>query len=412
MVLALTTSQPSQERFVLQSNTGTAVPVLVQDVPSTADGVAPFVGQYYVNQAFAGVQTGSASNPFKSCAAAFAFAASIGVTDGVVLLNSALTENVVFPLTGNWSLESINSATPSAVVVTGTIDLTCSVQRRVGLKHLTVTGNVTGDAPTATVPRARFEDCFLNGSVSLTGTGTGFWRASFCGVGANAVNSLFGFVNLSTTINGQIVANNFTFGPITITASGGPAQQHFFLDTLHVGTITTNVNSSVIFMDGCQFNAGQTFIAGGGTTLLFLPDAATISQLFREVPVFTGSIILQTQSGNGVPTAQTLAANSGAFFLTTVGPPGQMIFTCSLTLLVPGTLGLALVTVVYTDLLGVLRSKALPNTLNVAGAAGDEVSNQFIFNTNGASGVQFNVSGITTPGPLSYHVSGNVQAAY
>ncbi len=99
---------------------------------------------------------------------------------------------------------------------------------------------------------------------------------------------------------------------------------------------------------------------------------------------------------------------------TTLGfknPLPQLRANATLTLVTPGTVGLAILNIIYTDSLGVSRTKAVTPTLNIAGAAGDEAQGSFLFTQDGSTQFQYSVTGITTPGALSYNLCVSLEPA-
>lgn len=78
--------------------------------------------------------------------------------------------------------------------------------------------------------------------------------------------------------------------------------------------------------------------------------------------------------------------------------------TATLTLLAAGTLGTAVLNVIYTDLTGALQTKPVTTGLNITAAVDTEASGTFIFSQNGATAIAFSVTGIVTPGALSYSI--------
>lgn len=368
---------------------------------------APFKGEYYVNSSFTGPQLGSQSNPFTTVAAAFAFAASVAVTSGVVNLGQNHTENVVFPATGDWELRGTNQSFVAAITLTGTVDITCTATSRRALTNLKVTGTVSGST-TGGASRVRFLNCSL-AAVSLTGVAASFWRASFSGQYQPSTVALGGSASGLVSIQGQLTGFLFTFaGGLTL---GTVADVNEFSGCSFVGTIATGVTSTTLkFINKCEWNAGQVFTSVGTSIVQF--DGSSWAYLNNVSPTFTGTWSIITIRGNRSERS-VIANNKAAAALTSVtaGLAGQMTLTATLTLLVPGTLGVAVVSVTYTDLTGVVRTKALGVGLNIAGAAGDEFAASITFVSLGPS-IGYDVSGITTPGALSLSVAVNLKTEY
>ncbi len=194
-----------------------------------------------------------------------------------------------------------------------------------------------------------------------------------------------------------------------ITLTGAPENNEFD-GCSFVGPITTSVTGHVIRMlNKCEWNAGQLFVSTGTTTLQL--DGASWANLALATPTFTGTWSVAQLNGNR-GTRVTATDNLGLQFLTTILVPGQMTITATLTLLVAGILGTAVVNVTYVDLTGVLRTKPLGAGLNIAGTPGDEFAASLTFVTNGTSGIDVTVTGIVTPGSLSYSMAANLKAEY
>jgi hypothetical protein len=123
--------------------------------------------------------------------------------------------------------------------------------------------------------------------------------------------------------------------------------------------------------------------------------------MFQSGTTVTGTARAQALQSNVL---LGLVNNQPSSFLGAKVPYRQMRVSATLTLVTPGTLGNAVLNVLYTDSLGVARTKAVTPVLNIAGAAGDEVQGTFVFTQDGSASITYSVTGITTPGALTYNL--------
>lgn len=116
-------------------------------------------------------------------------------------------------------------------------------------------------------------------------------------------------------------------------------------------------------------------------------------------------VLAGTTAADG--TAIGLAAdNIAPTVLADPTPPSFVIAQGTLTLVNPGGFGLANLNIIYTDVLGNLRTRRLAGPLDVSGFAGDDVSGVLPFQQSGATPIRYSVTGITTPGAeLSFAVA-------
>ena len=137
--------------------------------------------------------------------------------------------------------------------------------------------------------------------------------------------------------------------------------------------------------------AGQTV---DGKIVAIMVDDAGVVQLASAVASAPGSAV-GIATGNVAPVA-----------LTDPSPPAFVIAQGTLTLVTPGGVGLASLNVIYTDVLGNLRTRRLAGPLDVESFAGDDVSGVLPFQHSGATPIRYSITGITSPGAeLSFAVA-------
>lgn len=374
--------------------------------------VAPFVGRYFVDPEFVGVSTGSSANPFRSFADAFALAVALGVVNGIVFIPAGqnIPENIVFPTSGSWEIACIsrlgNVGNPilQGAVLSGTIDLTANVPCTRALTNLVCLGAITGVAPNASSScRLRVTCCSFGGPVSLTALGTGIWRLSLIGPSIAGDINLNGSIS-TLTITGDIFAQNYTFTGLT-SCSG------------QVWTDICECTANWAYTGGAaqnwrfwRFNpnAGVQINTVGGPLRLLL-DSMTASTLYFNGLTLGADVTAVTLNANA-SALLTLANNLGATPLMGPYPAGLVVAEASMQILVPGTTGAAALNVNYTDLGGVARTLAIVPGLNVAQPAGTEARGILPFQKN-VAGVSWSVTGIVTPGALSYSAAINLRVA-
>lgn len=369
-----------------------------QGSQGTAGSSAPFVGTYYVDPNFTGTQLGSASNPFTTIAAAFTFAATNSVTSGIIYLppGGAVTENVTFPLTGNWEIATQVKWGYISAVLTGTVSLTTSATARRALTNLQITGAVSGNAVGGTT-RLSITNCVLDSGLTLTVTGGAFWRVLLCGtVNDGGVVGIGGLITGAVAVAGAIFSTNWLFA-----STVSVAQSSVFTGTsFNVGAsaFTSTAGLTAIFED-CGFSSNTVFTASSGTLVVKI-DGATAANLMGVIVSIVGTVTFQTSNSN-TSDRRLLAGNLAPTQLGQPYPSSIMVAEGCLTLVTPGTLGSAVLNVTYTDITGVVRTKAVTAALNIAGSAGDEAHGAVQFEQNGATAPFFSVTGVVTPGALS-----------
>lgn len=402
MAGVLFTSQPLGENFRIGADNapGLLDAIVADSAALPAGPVQPFRAQYYVDPAFVGTSTGSASNPFTTIAAAFAAGAALAVASAVVIVpaNAVIAENVVFPSSGAWELTCAQTRTSLIAgncTINGTITLTTTATAQHALTGLNVTGNVSGNAGATT--RVICTRCAFNGSFVMTTT-AGNLRVLFTsdGPGVAAINGLcIGPV----TIAGGIVARGWRFLAL-VSLTLDSELNTCLLDVGLSNPAAAVVNVRVVDI---QVNAGAAFTAPFGTLNLFAGGATTANLIRTGGVAYGPGVVLQPLVANA--TQRSVLNNNLPITNVCFNVPlGLMVIEATLTLLVPGTAGAAVLNAVYTDLLGVLQTKPVTPALNIASAAGTEVQGVLAFSQNGASAnaVSISVTGIVTPGPLSY----------
>lgn len=373
-----------------------------------AEGLSPFRGTWFVDPTFAGKQLGSEVNPFTTIAAAFAAAAIIGSIGGVVELppGSTITENVTFPLTGEWELRSRARYTPATVsILAGTIDLSTSATARRALSNIQVTGAVSGNA-VGSASRLLLTNCILDSTLTLTATGAAFWRVGLAGsVNDGGQVGFAGAISGATSIAGGLYATNFLLsGAVTF------SQPSVLSGTnMNPGTLVSNATgSNTLILYDCSFSGGASFTASSGTLAVFI-DGASAANLLPENATAGAGVTFRTLRGNG----STRATPAGNFGPVSLGrfPSNQVVINVSFTVLAVGTTAVLQAAVTYTDMTGALVTQNIGGTLNAgAGAAvGDKLSASISFSQNGATAMTVQVTGVTTAGALSYQFDASAQ---
>jgi hypothetical protein len=380
--------------------------------PSVAAAPAAFKGTYFIDPAFAGVSTGSASNPFTSYAATFAFALSQGITNGIFFQapGSIVVENVVFPTTGEWELAAQPGQAALTTFISGNVDISATASARRALTNLRVTGNITGNCSAGT-QRILMSGTVVIGTTTLTQTGAGIQRlatrsgTSSATAGGNVQSCIYtGAVSVAGTFWGSD-ANFATSVAVTTTSQ-------FAHCSLPPTTTTTSAGTVDLVLIDCTNNTGGSlaFTCAGGQMRL-RPDYATLAELQRVGTLNTGNVTMKALIGSSA----TIVAggNFGVTPLSGILPAGLMVIEACLTLLTSsgGTAGLAVLNVTYTDMTGALVTEAVTPALNVAGALGSKQRGALQISQNGATPVSYSVTGITAVGVLTYELDAAARQA-
>jgi len=357
---------------------------------------SPYVGTAYVDPGFVGTSTGSQSNPYVTIAAAFAALVAAGYVTGIVFVppNSTIVENVVFPVAGNWEIacQSQNGYVNSAI--TGTVVVSTSATTRRALTNLNISGVVSGNAAAGS-PRLKLTNCTLGSDLTLTGAN---WRLAIGGLTPSGPVGLGGSIGGNTSTPGAIYASNALFvGNVTV----GVVSQ--FWACVSTGGFFTNGGATALqFYSGCDYQTAGVVTATTGTCSVQLDGSSATQFASRGVTVGAG-VTVQTLNAQG-SSRQVAANNVGSTNLGGKYPQSLCRCTATLTLLAAGTLGSAVLNVIYTDITGVLQTKPVTTPLNITAAVDTEVSGEFVFSQNGATAIAFSVTGIVTPGALSYSI--------
>ncbi len=393
---------------------------------ATADAKAvaaqqPFKATYYVDPAFAGTSTGSGSNPFTTVAAAFAYAASLGISSFVVKLppGVTITENIVYPPTGGQIEISSDQVLAGSVGSRITGNLTWDVTSgslRAKLTNIVLVGNITGNAASGAVGFVRLTAVRHTGTVNLTVAGTGVWVVALRGLGSADANKAGGSTSGLVSVAGRIDATNWVLeggfneaATATTPYPGSQFQACWFGSTsgspIPIGLNGASLNTA--FYDSI-FVGPTTFTAGVADYTVFL-DGASLASLNNSI---AGTILvgtrLQLKTLNANASAvSTVVNNVGSTAYGSRSPAGLYAVDVSLTLNAAGTLGALQHNVIYTDSTGTLVTAAVGGTLNIAGAVGSKISATLVFEHNGAAAaIAFSFTGVTTPGAMSVsHIS-------
>lgn len=370
----------------------------------------PFRASFWVDPTSTRTETGSSSNPFLTIAAAFAFAATQGITSGIIYLppNAQVTENVTFPAGGgNWEIATqatLGNYAPAGII--GNVDGSTSTTARRALTNLTVTGNISGLASGGAASRFALQNVSVSGTTTLTTSGGATWRLftnSWPG------GSRTGFTNFPIcTLTGAVSVAGSVHAQCTgFATSLSLAQSSQFTECPMPASITTTAAISVWLNSCSNFTGGaMTYTVAAGT--IIKPDGATMREMMRSSVIISGTGTLELQDANQ-SVRSTIANNVGTTALAARTPAGQFEVLADLTLLVAGTNGSAVVNVTYTDMTGTLVTEAINVGLNITSAAGTKARGALVFNSNGATAISYSVTGIVTPGALSLALAVSVQ---
>jgi hypothetical protein len=405
-----------------QTTANTAVAAAAAADAKATAAEQPFLASYYVNPSFAGVQTGSASNPFTTAAACFAAVAALALVGCVIKLppNVTLTENVVFPATGGiYEITSDTGFTGSSTGprITGSITCNCtSGVLTVRLSNIIVNGNTAGLASTGTLIVLTETSVRQVGTITLTQTGTGNCLGVFRGIGPAYAGKTGGSNTGLVSVAGQIVAENWVFeGGCTealatiVTPYPGSTWRSCQLGSTNGTAVTMNLNgvSNAFFYD-CVCSGPVTLASTTSGYTVFM-DGATLAAFNNAISglILTGTaMVLKTLNANA-SAQSTVTGNVGSTAYGSRSAAGLYAVDVSLTLGAAGTLGNLQHNVIYTDSTGTLITAAVGGTLNIAGAVGSKVSGTLVFEHNGAAAaIAFSFTGVTTAGAMSVsHIS-------
>jgi hypothetical protein len=366
---------------------------------------APLKGVYHVDPTFAGIQLGSESNPFTSITACFAAAATAGFTHGAIVLcpGCNTTENVTFPLTGDWEIRGSQTYGLFSTIITGNVVSSSSASARRTLRSVQVTGTLTGNCSAGTQRIVLLDGSLITGATTLTVTGAGIQRLS----SGSSVNEFSGsgilqnFFQGAVTLTGQFAGSSAIFSTsLSVTMNSS------FVDCLMPPTTIANTAGGIVFyMQGCANSVGGSlaFTVSGGGFLIMQCDGTTLEEFSRVGLNITGDVRMQSFMG-GRSSVSTQVTNVGVTPLLGKLPAGLQVIDACLTLLANSgtTAGNAVLNVTYTDATGTLVTEVVTTALNVAGAVGSKARGSLQYSQNGASTPSFSVSGITNSTGLSY----------
>jgi hypothetical protein len=380
---------------------------IISQPAGSALNVSPLRGTYYVDPLFAGVQTGSESNPFTTIAAAFAAAAAQGLTRGIVFLAPGATcvENVVFPAVGDWEIASLLSYGVFSATINGTVDSSCSASSRRTLNAVNVLGNITGNCSAGSHRFSVLNGGNCQGTITLTASGAGVNRL---GTGS-PVNEFSGNAYMQNFLTGNVsVAGSFTgsscvFGPGSLTVT----QTSSFVDCLLPPTTILNGTGALFYMQGCANAQGGplTFSVLGGGFLQLQCDGTTLEEFARVSTILSGDVRLVNSFLGGRSSTTTQVTNVGVTGILGRLPAGLQEAQACLTLLTNTggvTAGNAVLNAVYTDATGTLVTEPVTTALNVGGAVGSKARGSLQFSQDGSATVSWSVTGITNATNLSY----------
>ena len=321
-----------------------------------AAAVAPFRGTFYVDPNFTGLQAGSASNPFTTVAAAFAAAAALSLTAGIIRIAPGvnLTENIVFPSTGgSWGLISDDPTGTWQTLITGTVTMNTAAASQFAIQNIDVEGNVSGNISAGGAGQfnyVRFVDTFVDGTVTLTSSAAASWTCEPIGRGRRGFGSEDGFEG-ACAVTGRIYASGWTF--IGATTWSALAQFDY---CVMPATLTSSAASSVQ-LTSCTFPVAVSFVSSAGLCTVTSDSYSTQQLMGAGVTTSGAGTFAFFSSGGSSGTRQQLTGNAGTFTLSNRYPRCQMVVDVALTLLTPGTLGAIQAVVTYTDLTGTSRSR-------------------------------------------------------
>lgn len=406
----LQVSGPLGERFNLPANNDGPLDVILVDPTTLPAGVvSPFRGTFYVDPLFVGTQNGSQSNPFTTVAAAFAAALAQALVAAVVFLapGSTINENVVFPPTGaDWEISStedgyLGGGVGSIINGTVTCDSTAAaVAYR--LKNVVVVGAVSGTAAAASTSFLFLTQVRTQSTVTLANSGGASTCQAFLeGIGTADSTGSSGRIGGALSIAGRIIAANYLlFGAVTEATPNGNSRYTGCLFNVPNFTLNGFAGQTVLFNE-CSFLAALTFTSPTSKNLAMGPvsmaSALQLGMTFAGGPFSASSAVAQRAItgtvllGNLAPTAVTGSP----------APAGLYEAVGTLDLTTPGTAGTAQINVIYTDLNGVLQTKPITGAgLLITGAVGTEAAGSLVFRHNGATAIQYSVTGVVTPGAL------------
>jgi hypothetical protein len=369
--------------------------------------VNPFRATFYVNAAFAGTSTGSESNPYTSIAAAFAAAVALAVGSAIIYIppNANHVENVVFPTTGGWEIASaLDIVTPTSATITGTIDVSSAATAQRVLTNITVVGAISGLASAGGNSRLLIRGTGTVQAITLTGSGASAWHLI---LSAQPGNGILSFCTGNLAIKGDIIADGYSITSATIAVS---VSSTFIGCTTNAVAFTGNGGAIILKMYR-MFTSPWTINAASGSVQVIMDGVSATNFMVQGLTTVGGTVTSSTQNSNNA-VLNTVANNVAATTLANITPKSFMVAEAELTVLSSGTLGASCgLNIIYTDLTGTLVTRALTPLLDITSGVGTKVSAVLPFAQNGATAVQYSLTGVGTPGALSLAVAISVRLA-
>lgn len=386
-----------------------ATPVAANDLVTKAYadlGDAPFTSILYMDPNYAGgLNNGSPSTPFTTIAACWTAFAAASITSGIIYVPATtISENIVFPVSGDWEIAGQTIWGLADCILSGSIDLTSTAadQRR-ALSNVQLTGAITGNAPTGAFCRCVITNAIIHtgAGLTLTATAGGGWRASFVGRYPGGKQQSISRCDTVATIAGTITSSLWRF----ILAPVFSGTSEFYSTEFDAGFSCATAGSVTAYCFDCiQVGAGVLTVTGGGALLAYF-DAASAGS-FAAAGTTTSGAVFQFLNQQPTQSRATYSGNSGTLNVTGGKyPTSMMTVTICLTLLTAGTTGTLQAAVTYTDLKGTLKTVNVGGGLNITSATGTEVTGSLTFSQNGSTVVSVAVTGVVTPGALSYSLA-------
>lgn len=378
-----------------RSNTGFG---LTSDTLGVTDRGQSFSGSYFVDPTYTGIQNGSEQAPFQTVAAAFGSALASGVTAAVIwLATTTFTENIVFPTSGQWELAGVSNWSYQNTTLAGTVTMNSNVSTtRFALTNLLISGITSGSSNSGGA-RVQFKKCVFIAPITLSRTGGGTWRVIADGAGGPSTLSLGGGFSQPVSIAGQLVAQAYA-----VTSLAGLLTDSTLLNCQIDGGNVSSANTTPVscsFYD-CIFSVPTTFSSsntGGFNARLDGPSMTSLMSVGGAIGTNASFKTINSNASARVNVNNNIAASN----LTGLIPTSLMAAEGTLTLLTTGTVGSAVLNVIYTDLNGSIKTRAITPPLDITSALGTEVSGSVLFSQNGATNIQYSVTGIVTPGTLT-----------
>lgn len=253
-----------------------------------------------------------------------------------------------------------------------------------------------------------FQNCAFNDVIAIAGgADVVFLGSTTCYSPARLVASS---VNLLFEIQGSLADWSFwglssINSPITL----GPATHLALGFTTVWGSTAGGVNTSFQISPGAFVSVQSTnppTIAGATVDWTMGARKGSFAQLPVVCPAVPAGFYYEDSSVGTAGADLYLTAQTGNIGATNVFPSaprkGSYRFSGYASINTPGTLGAATLNAIFTDDSGVQRTVAVATSASIAAANGQ--GGAITIETNGVTAVQYSVTGIVTPGALSYSV--------